>query len=154
MDETLLIDTTRFGTVGYTDDDIVLFQEGLVGFPSHTRFLLLIHKPDSPFRWLQSIDEPQVAFLITDPENWTKSYRPQISDAEATRLKITEETPRLLFVTVTIPRGNPSEMTMNLAGPIIVNLEQRLATQLVLQDETYTTKHRVIPQADRVGAAA
>jgi flagellar assembly factor FliW len=154
MNDTLLFDTTRFGTVGYTDADIVAFEAGLVGFPEHKRFLLLCHKPDSPFRWLQSLDEPQLAFLITDPGNWVENYAPQIADDEVGPLGLAETTPRLVYVTVTIPSGQPEEMTLNLAGPIIVDLERRLAIQLVLQDETYTTKHRVFPQANRVSVVA
>lgn len=154
MNDTHLFDTTRFGTVGYTDADVVVFNDGLVGFPLHTRYLLLCHKPDSPFRWLQSLDEPQLAFLITDPSNWLPDYAPKMDEQDAAALGIIPEAPRIVYVTVTIPAGQPNEMTINLAGPIIVDLERRTAIQLVLQDETYTTKHRVFPQANRVSAAA
>ena len=154
MDETLLLDTTRFGTVGYTNEDVVVFEDGLIGFPEHRHFLLLSHKPESPFRWLQNIEEPQVAFLLADPSEWVPTYNPIMSDSQAESLHMTDTTPRLLYVTVTIPPGSPAQMTVNLMGPIVINLSERLATQLVLQDETYTTKHRVFPQADRVGDAA
>jgi len=154
MNDTQLFDTTRFGTVGYTEADVVLFEEGLVGFPDHRRFLLLCHKPDSPFRWLQSLDEPQLAFLVTDPCSWVPAYAPKIDDDEAIRLGIVPNAPRIVFVTVTIPPGQPNEMTINLAGPIVVDLERRIGIQLVLGDETYTTKHRVFPQAERVSAVA
>lgn len=154
MNDTQLFDTTRFGTVGYIDEDVVLFSDGLVGFPEHRRFLLLCHKPDSPFRWLQSLDEPQLAFLITDPANWVETYAPTIADDEVERLGLVQSAPRLVFVTVTIPPGQPNEMTLNLVGPIVIDLDRRIAIQLVLQDETYTTKHRVFPQANRVSAVA
>jgi flagellar assembly factor FliW len=154
MNDTTLFDTTRFGTVGYLDADVVLFEDGLVGFPEHKRFLLLCHKPDSPFRWLQSLEEPQLAFLITDPVNWIENYAPRLDDEEVGRLGLIETAPRLVFVTVTIPAGQPEEMTLNLAGPVVIDLERRIGFQLVLQDETYTTKYRVFPQADRVSAVA
>lgn len=154
MNDTHLFDTTRFGTVGYTDADIVAFNDGLVGFPDHRRFLLLCHKPDSPFRWLQSLDEPQLAFLVTDPANWVPGYAPQVDEKHVEPLGLGTDTPRLVFVTVTIPPGQPDDMTINLAGPIVIDLERRVAIQLVLQDETYTTKHRVFPQANRVSAVA
>ena len=154
MNDTQLFDTTRFGTIGYTDADVVLFEDGLVGFPEHTRFLLLCHKAESPFRWLQSLDEPQLAFLITDPANWVATYAPCVADEELGRLGFVQSAPRLVYVTVTIPAGQPNEMTLNLAGPIVIDLERQIAVQLVLQDETYTTKHRVFPQANRVSAVA
>ncbi len=154
MNETHLFETTRFGTVGYIDSDVVTLADGLVGFPDHKRYLILCHKPDSPFRWLQSLDEPQLAFLITDPANWVPTYAPKVDDAEVERFGLTDSTPRLVYVTVSIPPGQPDEMTINLAGPILIDLERRIAIQLVLQDETYTTKHRVFPQANRVSAVA
>ena len=154
MNDTLLFDTTRFGTVGYTEADVVLFNDGLVGFPEHKRYLLLCHKADSPFRWLQSLEEPQLAFLITDPANWILTYAPVVDEESAAQLGLVESAPRLVFVTVTIPAGKPDEMTFNLAGPIVIDLESRNGMQLVLQDETYTTKHRVFPQANRVSAVA
>src|ERR1019366_623670 len=111
---------------GYTDADVVLFEDGLVGFPAHKRFLLVCHKPDSPFRWLQSLDEAQLAFLVTDPSHWVPTYAPIIGDADAVQLGLTDTTPRLVFVTVTIPPGQPDEMTLNLAGPILIDLERRI----------------------------
>ena len=114
----------------------------------------MCHKPDSPFRWLQSLDEPQLAFLITDPANWVPTYAPTLCDGDAERLGLVKSAPRIVYVTVTIPAGLPNEMTLNLAGPIILDLERRIAIQLVLQDETYTTKYRVFPQANRVSAVA
>jgi flagellar assembly factor FliW len=152
--DTILLETTRFGTVDYTDADIITFPQGLVGFRDHRKFLVLAHKPGSPFRWLQSIDEPQLAFLIGDPETWLDDYLPRASEAEARTIGLEADTPRLLFVTITIPHGQPEAMTLNLCGPLVVNALTRQAMQIVLADETYTTKHRVTQKTDRVGAAA
>lgn len=139
---------TRFGTLDYNEEDIVTLSDGLVGFPAHTRFLLLEHKPGSPFRWLQSIDEAGVAFLVANPSHYLPNYELVLGDAHVARLSLTPETPTLVFTTATIPHGRPNDLTLNLAGPIVINVETRTGRQIVLENEAYTTQHRVFPKAD------
>ena len=141
---------TRFGTIEYTEEDLIAFADGLIGFPAMTDFLLLHHKPESPFRWLQSLQEPAVAFLVTQPQGFVPEYLPEISDEDAARLKIDAEKPALLLTTAAIPKGEPKDMTLNLAAPIVINADARIGRQVVLDDNLYTVRHRVFPQADRV----
>lgn len=141
---------TRFGDIEFTDDDVVHFPEGLIGFPNSRRYVLLCAKPGSPFRWLQSLDEPALAFLCTDPAHYVADYAPTLSERHARDLGMTAETARLVLCTAAIPKGKPEEMTLNLAGPIVINAEVRRGRQIVLEDGAYTIRHRVFPQADRV----
>lgn len=141
---------TRFGDIDYTEEDVVQFQEGLIGFPGSKHYLILSVKENSPFRWLQSVEEPALAFLCTDPGHYVPYYAPAISDRHARELRLSAETPRLVLCTAAIPKGRPEDMTLNLAGPIVVNAEARIARQIVLEDGAYTIRHRVFPQADQV----
>jgi len=140
---------TRFGTLEFNEDDIVTLAEGLVGFPNLTRFLVLEHKPGSPFRWLQSVDEVATAFLVANPSHYVPNFELALPDAHVARLGLTPDTATLVFTTVTIPHGRPDDMTLNLAGPIVINLETRRGRQVVLENEAYTTQHRVFPKADQ-----
>ena len=145
--------TTRFGTIHYGEEDVVTFIDGLIGFPDLRRFVLLSHKPESPFRWLQSLEEAKIAFLVCDPAGFVQNYEPSISESTAQELGLMAETPRFMFTTANIPHGQPEEMTLNLAGPIVINAESRQAKQLVIEDEAYTIKHRVFqPAESRVAA--
>lgn len=146
----MTITGSRFGNIDYDDNDIVTFDEGLVGFPTHTRFVLLCPRADKPFRWLQSLDDPTLAFLITDPEPYLSGYNPPLSPSIARALGLETETPRLVYTTVNIPRGKPEEMSINLAGPIVINAIERKGKQIVLEEGAYTTKYRVFQAADRV----
>jgi len=147
---------TRFGTIDYSGGDVVDFPDGLIGFPDFQSFLVLSHKPDSPFRWLQSIDEPAIAFLMVDPQAYVESYTPQVSNAEAEALRIAHTTPTLVLTTASIPNGNVDEMTLNLAAPIVLNLEARIGRQVVLEGEAYNIRHRVFdpanPASERMAA--
>lgn len=143
------LSATRFGDIEFAEDDVVHFPEGLIGFPNSTSYLILSAKPGSPFRWLQSIDEPALAFLCTDPQHYVPTYAPELSARHARELEMNPETCRMVLCTVAIPRGKPEEMTLNLAGPIVVNAEVRRGRQIVLEDGAYTIKHRVFPQTDK-----
>jgi flagellar assembly factor FliW len=143
------IEGTRFGTIDFTEEDVVLFPEGLIGFSKLQRHVVVCPKPDSPFRWLQSLDEPGLAFLVTDPSMYVPEYSPVVDEGQIKALEIGVNTPRLLFTTVSIPHGQPEEMTVNLAAPIVINALTRRAKQIVLEDQAYTIKHRVFHGADR-----
>lgn len=139
----MTLQTPRFGTLEFESEDVITFDDGLIGFPEARQFVLLNHKPDSPFRWLQSVDDPALAFLVATPESFVPDYAPEISQDQADRLQLKESTPTIVFTTVAIPAGKPEEMTINLAGPLIVNADARKARQIVLEDSAYTVKHRV-----------
>ncbi|MCW5938298.1 MAG: flagellar assembly protein FliW [Fimbriimonadaceae bacterium] len=132
--------TTRFGEVACAEEDIVTFPEGLVGFSELKRFVLVRHGDDSEFRWLQSLDDGTVAFLVVDPSVYVENYAPDMPAHIENSLAIDEETPILVYTVCTIPNGQPKAMTMNLAGPIVVNAASRRAMQVVLEDERYPVR--------------
>lgn len=134
---------TRFGTIDFKKDDILMFREGLIGFPQLQEFLLLNHSDDSPFRWLQSINEPGLAFLVADPWHFAENYEVDIPEDAVRTLELSMTTSHSLWTTVRIPEGNTQEMTINLAAPIVINLENRLGKQVVLEGEAYNIRHRV-----------
>ncbi len=104
---------TRFGDVDYSSDDIIEFLDGLVGFAGCRRFLLLNQKPNSSYRWLQSLDDPEVAFLLAFPEALVPGYRPDLGAGTKEVLEISEDTPVLMLTTVSIPAGRRHEATTN-----------------------------------------
>lgn len=138
---------TRFGEIEFGPADVLFFKEGLIGFPGLQEFILLNHKEESPFRWLQSVQEPGVAFLCAVPQHFVPSYNPPLASDAVNALKLTDTTDRFVLTTAAIPKGHPEDMTLNLAAPILVNAKTRSALQFVLEDEAYTVKHRVFPEA-------
>jgi flagellar assembly factor FliW len=141
---------TRFGNIEFDVLDTITFADGLIGFPGATEYIVLNSREGSPFRWLQCTQEPGLAFLVTDPANYVATYAPPVNDLTLQSLNLTVGTPRLVFVTVNIPRGRPQDMTINLAGPLLINAEERIGRQIVLEDGAYTTRHRVFEKAGRV----
>src|SRR5688500_20181301 len=69
------IDTTRFGRISVDDDRIMTFPRGLLGFPDHGRYALIQTGEENYFFWLQCVDEPNLAFVVTDPSIFFKDYQ-------------------------------------------------------------------------------
>lgn len=138
------VQTTRFGTIEVDEEAIITFTQGLLGFEQYRRYVVLCLDEKSPFRWLQSLEEPSLAFVVIEPRHFMPDYAPTISDADAQALHLDADTPVLTFVIVTIPPGQPEQMTVNLLGPIVINAATRVAKQVIVEDEGYTTKHSIL----------
>lgn len=148
------VETTRFGVVEFSEEDVVTFANGILGFPDARRYLVIHHKEDSPFRWLQNVEYGDLAFLVADPAHYVPGYAPELPDQIAEELNLSEESPRLVYTMVTIPKGKPDGMTLNLAGPLLINLESRQARQVVLEDQRYPIRYKVFAQGDGGNQAA
>lgn len=133
MNQKLTILTSRFGQVLAEESDIIVFQEGLLGFADLRKFILLDDPNDEVFAWLQSCEASSIAFPVLDPEIFAENFRVSLTKADQEALKLTAgQLPRFLSI-ITIP-DDPTQMTANLKAPVILNLEKRVARQCVLQD--------------------
>ena len=80
--------TSRFGTLNVDDDRVINFPKGLLGFPDHSRYALIQTGEENYFFWLQCVDEPNLAFVITDPSIFFKDYEVPIKDETQTELSL------------------------------------------------------------------
>ncbi|MBI3392377.1 MAG: flagellar assembly protein FliW [Nitrospirae bacterium] len=137
--------TTRFGEIDVSEEKVITIPDGVLGFPGRTRFLVLDHFRDAPFKWLQSLDDPDLAFVIADPRSIKDDYRPAVRASEVSDLDVKDENDLAVVVVVTVPAENPLLMTANLQGPIVVNARNRLGKQLVLAASDYPDRYPLIP---------
>lgn len=135
------LSTRVFGEVEISEDKILTFPNGIIGFPDMTRFTLMhdSEKDDSSIHWLQSVDEPSFAMPVIDPLYVKEDYNPLIEDDVLTELQPLNEDNTLVLVTLTVPR-DLKKMTVNLKGPIIVNTESRKASQIIVEDDDCSVK--------------
>ena len=131
------IDTTRFGTIEIDEKKILFFVKEILGFYGIKKFIVIDHpgKPDIPFKWLQSVEIPEVAFLITDPHIFYPEYKPDIDAHDRRELDITEDKDLAIVSIVTVPHEDPHKVTINLKGPILINLKNRKAKQKILNKD-------------------
>jgi len=136
--------TSRFGTIDIEEEQIISVPYGIIGFPVEKRFVLLEHKKGSPFFWFQSVDNPSLAFALMDPLLFKPDYEIEISpeDTVALELKDTLEGIQTLVI-INISSGKGMEVTANLLGPIIINVQNRLAKQIVLYQHQYSHRHPI-----------
>lgn len=129
----MVVNTTRFGPIEISNEDILTFSEGLLGFNDLEKFVLLDDPNDEIFAWLQSCDEASIAFPVLEPELFEDNYSLEMSKSDLQSLQATDETPLRSFCIITIPE-DPARMTANLKAPVVVNIEKRIARQCVLQN--------------------
>jgi len=125
----------------------ITFTGPMAGFSDCMRYALIAHvRPDgtedASVAWLQGLDTPFHAFVVTDPWAIVPDYSPEISDADAEELGLSSFHDAQVFAILTIP-GNPKETSINLRAPIVVNGSRRVGKQVVLLSDEYTTRHLV-----------
>lgn len=122
--------TGRFGALAVDPDSVVTFPDGLVGFPDHRRYILVPHG-DSPCFWLQSVEDGALAFPVTDPAGFLPGFRIDPTPEERARLELLPgEAPRFLVI-VAVPPDAPTEIRLNVHGPLLVNPGRRRGIQIV-----------------------
>lgn len=113
------IESSRFGQVEIETEKVLEFPDGLIGLGG-SRYALLASDTDSPFMWLQSMDDPGLALPVTDPNRFFAGFSLELADHDADRLGIDAESPVSVYVTVRAGSAL-SEFTANLRAPILVH---------------------------------
>jgi len=138
--------STRFGMLDIDGDSVLTFPSGVLGFPESRRYVILDHDTAAPFKWLQSLDEPALAFVIIDPDLFLADYRIEVSGEAMAEVQGNDVGEMSTAVILTIPSDDPGRITANLRGPLLMNLGTKLCKQLVLSEE-FPTRHPLFPAA-------
>jgi len=120
------------------------FPSGLLGFTEHRRYVILDHDTDAPFKWLQSVEEPALAFVIMDPALFHPGYHVDVPADALAEIGAKEREDLALVVILTIPSDDPVRITANLRGPLVISHRTKLGKQLVLSEE-FPTRHPLFP---------
>ena len=92
-------------------------------------FALVEFKPGTPFHFLQSLEMPSMGMMLADPFSFLPEYEIKLAAAEERILKVRSIRDLVILVSVTVPKGDPQGSTLNLTGPICVNVQERLGLQ-------------------------
>ncbi len=138
----LRVESARFGTMEIPFDRVFELEDGLIGLPGLRRFVLLDHRPGSRLKFMLSMDDAEVAFVVANPCDFVPDYDPQLD--RAARALGASPDGLGFFCLVTVP-GDPFEMTINLMAPIAVDLATMRARQLVYDDRRLDPAHRIMP---------
>lgn len=138
--------TSRFGLLQIPEEELYRMPEGLPGFPDLAEWLLLAPEPGSLFYWWQSASDPGIALPLIDPRIMEgEAFRISMDEADVLRLKLAERGPVQALAVVTVPPHRPEALTVNLAAPLVMATEQRLAWQLILERSDHRIAVPLLP---------
>lgn len=143
----MIIDTKFSGQIEINDEDIIYFEEGLLGFEDAKKYVVINLDEATPFRSLQSVEKSEVAFIVINPWDIFTDYEIDIDDNELLSLGDIDIKNFMLYTLVTITENR---ITTNLIGPVIINVNSRKGKQTVLYKSSYTTRHDIISLIKKV----
>ena len=139
--------TKAFGKINIEYDQIIDFPEGIFGFNDHVQFALIEESEDTPFKWLQSVMEEEIAFIVIQPELFmTDKYTPEISKSDLELIQADSIEECVVLTIVTIPENNPEKMTANLQGPILINKSCKIGRQLISNNANHLVRVPILEQ--------
>ncbi|HHV96236.1 MAG TPA: flagellar assembly protein FliW [Clostridiaceae bacterium] len=174
----MLLNTRHFGEIEIDEENIIYFDEGIPGFNHVKKFVLIgsenleerqedeneVKKKAnndscdenscddeealSPFKWLQCVDDPDLAFAIVNPFMIKPDYEIELSDEVIETLEIEKEEDVALYAIVVVPE-DISKMTMNLKAPIVINVRNKKGMQAILDTEKYSIRHYIMEEIAR-----
>lgn len=130
----MLVKTKRFGVLEIQEDQILTFPEGLPGFPEQRRFVLLDLQQGSPLKFLQSVDDPDLSFLVAEPLTFFPEYRVLVRPEDLAPIALDAPERGIVVTIVSVP-SDFKEATVNLKAPVVINPERSLARQVISEGD-------------------
>ncbi|MBR5303918.1 MAG: flagellar assembly protein FliW [Candidatus Gastranaerophilales bacterium] len=146
--ETIKINTSKFGELEIAKDSIFDFIGPIIGFGDLKQYAIVDHKPDSPFKWLQSMEDMDLAFPITLCSFFGIDYQFDIPDEEAQKLEITSGDDVFVCNIANIPSSNPQGVTINMLAPIVINIVNKKAMQIILKNTEFEVRHKLFNEGE------
>lgn len=138
------IETKPFGKMVIDERQILDFPDGILGFENYTQFALIEENQDSPFKWLQSLTELDLAFILIQPDLFAPDYKPVLGKEELDGIQLASLEEAVVMTIVTIPNDNPQKMTANLQGPVVINPKNRKAKQFISKNENHPVRKMIL----------
>ncbi len=137
------LSTNNFGNLSIEKENIITFEQGLLGFEELKQFAIIDLEECLPFEWLVSVEDPIVAFPILNPTLFFSDYKPSLSKDDLISLNIKKEKDVEMFCIVTLDK-KPENVTLNLKGPILINMKNKMGKQVVLAEDYYSLNQLLI----------
>lgn len=136
------VTSTRFGEIEVGPDDVIHFSQGILGFEALRDYALIMQDRANPFFFMQSLDDPDLTFVVIDPLWVRPDYKVRVREEDLEKIDAQEDDAVAVYAIVTVPK-DPQEMTVNLVAPLLINSRTRLGLQHVQSDAPYQIRHRI-----------
>ncbi|WP_445487935.1 flagellar assembly protein FliW [Niallia sp. 03133] len=145
------IQTKYHGEVEINQEEILSFKKGIPGFPDEKQFIILPLSDDGEFAAMQSIQTTTLAFVIANPFSFEPTYDIEIENYVIEALEIKDEKDLAVYSILTVQ--DPFEKTTaNFQAPVIINIKNKHAMQVILNNSNYETKHPIFTNKMPVGS--
>ncbi len=129
---------TKLGLFDVDEEEIIRFPNGLPGFEGLKKFSLVARADTEPIKWLISLEDENIALPVVDPWIVLKDYSFELDEESFEELGRPKKDKTLILVVVNL---HSKEVSVNMAAPIVVNLENGVGAQIILDDGKYSVKH-------------
>lgn len=139
----MLIATKFLGDIEIQEQQIITFEQGLLGLGDIKKFVLLPLEKESPFVILQSTEQQEIGFVVAYPFVFKEDYVFEISDEDKKDLRVEKEEELITYSIVTLKEPFETS-TLNLLAPIVINTVKRYGKQVVLPDnKLYPLRYQI-----------
>lgn len=136
----MVVNTVRFGQLNVQEDEIIRLPQGILGFPELHDYCFVDAGDDTLILWLQSLQNPAIAFPVLEPKIFKSDYAVHLTANEKREIDLDPSQSYAVFSIVTIP-SDVTQMTANLKAPLVMNLKKQLAKQIILQENDLPIRH-------------
>ena len=147
---TVLFLTKHFGEIEVDESKIITFEEGIPGFTHCTKYILLEDTQDDGknsglISWLQSLDEPVVAFVLMNVFIIMPDYDPVIHESDIESLGEYNEEDFLIYNIAVVP-DDISKVSVNLKAPVVIHAVTRKGRQVVAANDDYGIRVQIFEE--------
>lgn len=134
------------GKINYEEKNIITFKKGIPGFSELKKFVIVEMEDYEPFKLLHSLENSEVALIVTSPYEFYEDYEIKLKDETINNLNIKEPCEVMVMSTVTL-NSDVKKITMNLQGPIVINTSNNLGEQIIVDNSKYKVKTPLMKEA-------
>jgi flagellar assembly factor FliW len=115
--------------------------------------VLVARDESSPFYWLHSVEHANVALPVTNPWLFFPQYDVRVADEDARRVAL--DSPENAQILCVVRASDQLEdFTVNLAGPIVLNVNGKLGRQILNDTGGYSVRHPLFSEVELAEARA
>lgn len=133
------------GEINYEEKNKVTFKKGIPGFLDLKQYIIVDLEENPMFKLLHSLDNEEMGLVLISPFEVEKDYEIKLSDELIKNLKLESSSDVMVLCTVTLS-SRLENITVNLKGPIIVNIKNGLGEQIIIDNDKYQTKSPLIKE--------
>ena len=120
---------------------IIEFPKGIPGFEEYKSYEL-IEEEDTLLAQLNSTEDGEAGFILIRSQAFFNEYLPTVDfgSEEIELLEIREDDIVEIWSIVTLSANDMTKTTVNLRGPIAINTRTGKGAQLILDDDSYSSR--------------